>query len=80
MEPYSSDDIERKKRRNDGFLRGIAGLTSVLIVSAEGLPIAYALPQDTDETKSAAMISALHSLSEMAIIEMGKGDFDQLYI
>jgi predicted regulator of Ras-like GTPase activity (Roadblock/LC7/MglB family) len=84
MEPYSSDDIKRKKRKNgyglDKFLRAIPKVTSALIVSTEGLPIAYRLPQGTDETKVAAMIAALHSLSERAIIEMGKGDFDQLYI
>ena len=84
MEPYSSDDIKRKKRKNgyglDKLLRAVPEVTSALIVSAEGRPIAYALPQDTDETKMAAMTSALLSLSERAIIEMGKGDFDQLYI
>jgi len=84
MEPYSSDDIKRKKKKNghglDRLLGAIPEVTSVLIVSTEGLPIAYALPQDTDETRIAAMTSALLSLSERAIIEMGKGDFDQLYI
>jgi len=84
MEPYSSDDIKRKKRRSSNFLNNFLGavpaITSALVVSAEGFPIAYALPQGVDETKIAAMTSALLSLSERAIIEMGKGDFDQLYI
>ena len=84
MEPYSSDDIKRKKRKNgyglDKLLGAIPEVTSALIVSTEGRPIAYALPQDTDETKMAAITSALLSLSERAIIEMEKGDFDQLYI
>jgi len=84
MEPYSSDDIKRKKRKNgyrlDKLLGAIPEVTSALIVSTEGRPIAYALPQDTDETKMAAITSALLSLSERAIIEMDKGDFDQLYI
>lgn len=80
MGPDSSDDVKRKRIKNNGFLRGIPNVTSILIVSAEGFPIAYALPQDTDEIKIAAMTSALFSLSEMAIIEMEKGDFDQLYI
>ena len=84
MEPYNSDDIKRKKRRNSNFLNNFLGavpeITSALIISTEGLPIAYALPQGVDETKIAAMTSALLSLSERAIIEMDKGDFDQLYI
>ena len=63
-------DLRNKRIKNNGFLRGIPNVTSILIVSAEGFPIAYALPQDTDEIKIAAMTSALFSLSEMAIIEM----------
>ena len=84
MEPYSSDDIKRKKRRNSNILNNllgaIPGLTSVFIVSSEGFPIAYALPQGVDEAKIAAMTAALFSLSKMANIEMGKGDFDQFFI
>ena len=52
----------------------------MMIVSTEGLPIASTLPQGVDETRIAAMAAALLSLSERAIIEMGNGDFDQLYI
>ena len=84
MEPYSSDDIKRKKRRNSFGLNKLLGafpeVKSAAIISAEGLPIGSALPQGVDETRIAAMTSALLSLSERAIIEMDKGDFDQLYI
>ena len=84
MKPYSSDGIKRKKRRNSSILNKLLGaipeVKSAAIVSAEGLPIASALPQGIDETKIAAMTAALLSLSEMAIIEMNKGDFDQIYI
>ncbi len=62
------------------LLGAIPEVKSAAIVSAEGLPIASALPQGVDETKIAAMTAALLSLSEKAIIEMRKGDFDQLYI
>jgi len=68
----------------DDFLKKLLGATpgvkSAAIVSAEGLPIVSALPQGVDETKIAGMTGALLSLSERAIIEMGRGDFDQLYI
>jgi hypothetical protein len=84
MEPYSSDDIKRKKKKNGYGLNKLLGaipeVTSAAIVSAEGLPIASALPQGVDETRIAAMSAALLSLSKKAIIEMSKGDFDQLYI
>ena len=62
------------------MLAAIPEVKAAAIVSAEGLPIASALPRDVDETRIAAMTAALLSLSERAIIEMQKGDFDQLYI
>ena len=68
------DDLLKK------LLGAIPEVKSAAIVSAEGLPITSALPQGIDETRIAAMTAALLSLSERAIIEMGKGDFDQLYI
>ena len=84
MEPYSSDGIKRKKRKNGYGLNKLLGaipeVTSAAIVSAEGLPIVSALPQGVDETRIAAMSAALLSLSKKAIIEMSKGNFDQLYI
>jgi len=84
MEPYSSDDIKRKRRKNDDILkkliRKLPEEISAAIVSAGGLPIASTLPQGVDGTRVAAMTAALLSLSERAIIEMRKGDFDQLYI
>ena len=80
MEPYNSDDIKRKKRKKIHGLDRLLGVTAALIVSTEGLLIASALPQGIDEERIAAMTATLLSLSKMAIIEMRKGDFDQLYI
>ena len=80
MEAYSSDDIKRKKKKKIHGLDRLLGVTSALIVSTEGLLIASALPQGIDEERIAAMTTVLLSLSERAIIEMGKGDLDQLYI
>jgi len=68
------DDILKK------LLAAIPEVKSAAIVSAEGLPIASALPQGVDETRIAAMTAALLSLAERAVIEMEKGEFDQLYI
>jgi len=53
---------------------------AAMIVSNEGLPIASMLPQGVDEKRIAAMTATLLSLSKKEIIEMRKGDFDQLYI
>ena len=68
------DDILKK------FIIANPEVKAAAIISVEGLPIASALPQSVDETKFAAMTATLLSLSERAIIEMGKGDFEQLYI
>lgn len=62
------------------LLRAVPEIKAAAIVSAEGLPIASVLPQGVDETKFAAMTAALVLLSEKAVIEMGKGDFDQVYV
>jgi len=61
-------------------LGAIPEVISAAIVSAEGLPIAFAFPPGIDERKVAAMTATLLSLSEKVILEIGKGDFDQLYI
>ncbi len=76
MEPTtdSLDEILKK------LLAAIPEVKADAIVSAEGLPIASALPQGVDETRIAAMTAALLSLSERAVIEMEKGEFDQLYV
>ncbi len=70
----SLDDILRK------LLNAIPEVKAAAIVSAEGLPIASALPQGVDETRIAAMTAALLSLAERSIIEFEKGDFDTLYV
>jgi predicted regulator of Ras-like GTPase activity (Roadblock/LC7/MglB family) len=77
LEMESGDNLDDLLKK---LLGAIPEVKSAAIVSAEGLPIASALPQGVDETRIAAMTAALLSLSERAIIEMGKGDFDQLYI
>ncbi|MFW9782861.1 MAG: roadblock/LC7 domain-containing protein [Candidatus Heimdallarchaeota archaeon] len=68
------DDVLKK------LLAAIPEIKAAAIVSAEGLPVASALPRNLDEVRVAAMTGALLSLSERAIIEMNKGDFDQFYI
>ena len=77
MEPSTPDSLDDLLKK---LLAAIPEVKAAAIVSAEGLPIASALPRDVDETRIAAMTAALLSLSERAIIEMQKGDFDQLYV
>ena len=67
-----------------GLFKGLIGtipeVKSAAIVSTEGLPIAFAFPRGIDKRQVAAMTATLLSLSEKVILEIGKGDFDQLYI
>jgi predicted regulator of Ras-like GTPase activity (Roadblock/LC7/MglB family) len=75
MEPIENlDDILKK------LLAAIPEIKAAAIVSIEGLPIASALPQGVDETRIAAMTTALLSLAERSVIEMDKGEFDELYV
>ncbi len=84
MEPYSSDDIKRKRRKNSNILNKLLGaipnVTHAAILSTEGFPIEYLLPEGIDESRIAARTAALFSLSERAIIEMWIGNFEELYI
>ena len=76
MEPTSEnlDEILKKLLKANPEVKGAA------IVSTEGLPIASVLPLGVDKTRIAAMTAALFSTAEKAVIEMEKGEFDQLYI
>lgn len=76
MEPTadSLDDILKK------LVASIPEVKAASIVSTEGLPIASALPQGVDETRISAMNAALLSLAKILAIEMGHGEFEQLYV
>ncbi|KKN25760.1 hypothetical protein LCGC14_0881450 [marine sediment metagenome] len=76
MEPTTENLDEILKK----LLAAIPEVVSAAIVSAEGLPIASALPAGIDETRIAAMTAALLSLAERSVIELNKGIFEQLYI
>ncbi len=62
------------------LLPSIPEVKAAAIVSKEGLPIASVLPQGADETRIAAITAALLSLAVCSIMEMEKGEFDQLYV
>lgn len=62
------------------LLAAIPEVKTVAIISAEGLPIASTLPQGVNETRLESMTAALLSLSERVIIEMKKGEFEELYV
>lgn len=50
------------------------------VVSVDGLIMASALPQGTEEDRVSAMSAAMISLGERIAGELGRGDLDQVYI
>ena len=50
------------------------------IVSVDGLIIASALPNDTEEDRVSAMSAAMLSLGERIASELGRGSLEQVYI
>ncbi len=55
-------------------------ITLAMISSMEGLPILSLLPQEYNETRLAAMVATLLSLSERTVVDMEIGLFKQIYI
>lgn len=68
------DDILKK------LLAANKEVKAVAIMSVEGLPIASVIPRGVDEVRIAVMASVLFSLGKRSIIEIRKGDFDQICI
>ncbi len=64
----------------DRFLEVSPDVEAAAIVSADGLPIASALPADVAEDRLAAMSAALLTLGEKAAEGLGKGDLAQVFV
>ncbi len=64
----------------DEFLAVSPDVEAAAIVSADGLPIASALPVDVQEDRLAAMSAALLTLGEKAAEGLGKGDLAQVFV
>ena len=76
---YSSEIIINS---NDplNLLDTIPNVNAAILVSTEGKIIASALPYGVDDTKIATMMAGLLSIAEKSVMELKKGEFDQLYI
>ncbi len=68
--------VERLKILNNASY----GLEASMIVSADGLTIASALPDGMEESRISAMSAAMLSLSESITRELQKGSLEQVYI
>jgi predicted regulator of Ras-like GTPase activity (Roadblock/LC7/MglB family) len=61
-------------------LQQTAGIEASAVVSGDGLPLASALPADTEEDRVAAMSAAMLSLGERIAGELGRGELEQVYV
>lgn len=64
----------------DDFLATSPEVEAAAVVSADGLPMASALPPHVEEDRLAAMSAALLSLGERAAENLGKGDLAQVFV
>src|SRR5918999_575918 len=64
----------------DDFLAVSADVEAAAVVSADGLPMASALPPYVEEDRLAAMSAALLTLGERAAEGLGKGELEQVFV
>lgn len=64
----------------DDFLAVSPDVEAAAVVSADGLPIASALPPYVEEDRLAAMSAALLTLGERAADGLGKGELAQVFV
>ncbi len=78
----SEDEDFREKLESiiKGLISNNPSIVMATISSLEGLPIVSVIPRESDETMISAIIAALLSLSEKAVMDMKIGEFIQLFI
>ncbi len=64
----------------DSFLGVSAEAEAAAVVSADGLPMASALPPHVEEDRLAAMSAALLTLGERAAEGLGRGELGQVFV
>ena len=64
----------------DDFIAVSPEVEAAAVVSADGLPMASALPEHVEEERLAAMSAALLILGERAASGMGKGELSQVVV
>lgn len=64
----------------DRFLEVSDQVEAAAVVSADGLPMASALPPHVQEDRLAAMSAALLTLGDRAAEGLGKGDLEQVFV
>jgi uncharacterized protein len=71
---------DKLARALDDFLEVSGDVEAAAVVSADGLPMASALPEYVEEDRLAAMSAALLTLGERAADGLGKGELAQVFV
>ncbi|MCP4110590.1 MAG: hypothetical protein GY749_34550 [Desulfobacteraceae bacterium] len=64
----------------EDLLTGTQDVTGVAVIDMDGLLIASALPEETDEGNIAAMSASILSIGEKTVTELWKGDISRILI
>jgi len=64
----------------EDIMEKVEGVKAAQLSADTGQPLVSVLPSNVDDMRFAAINSALCSLADRAIDEMGLGDFEQLYV
>jgi hypothetical protein len=64
----------------DEFLLSTSEVEAASVISADGLPMASALPQHIEEDRLGAMAAAMLSLGERAADTLGRGRLQQVFV
>lgn len=64
----------------DDFIRSSPDVEATAVISADGLPMASALPPHLEEDRLGAMAAAMLSLGERAAETLGRGALEQVFV
>ncbi len=80
IESRENDTIAELEAILKRILANNRDITLAIITTMEGLPILSILPRGYNETRIAAMVATLLSLSERSVVDMEIGVFKQIFI
>jgi predicted regulator of Ras-like GTPase activity (Roadblock/LC7/MglB family) len=80
IKPRENDTLVKLEAILKKLLASNRDITLAVLTTMEGLPIISILPRGYNETRIAAMVATLLSLSERTVVDMEIGVFNQIFI
>ncbi|MFX1389103.1 MAG: roadblock/LC7 domain-containing protein [Promethearchaeota archaeon] len=78
--PRENDSIAELEKVLKKLLSSNRDIKLAILTTMEGLPIVSIIPRGYNETRIAAMVATLLSLSERTVVDMNIGVFNQIFI